>query len=154
MIVVPVEKNFYYRGPGTCGIDARVQQTYPDPMRRSPRMDLAQWAKTNANMDRPWATEARCGWFLDLPWISDTTPLPEDVEAMRAICESCPVRSKCARFATASENNRGVAGGFYAGVWVPWVNNASETENTRLIRTRARATLRELALQAQSATEA
>lgn len=95
-------------------------------------------------MDRPWVREARCGWLLELSWISDARPTDDELDTMQRICDACPVRIACAQFATTANNGRGVDGGFYAGIWIPWANS-TETEATRLVRSRGRRKLRQIA---------
>ena len=105
-------------------------------------MNVKQWMKANSDMDRPWVSKAKCGWLLGLSWISDTTPQESELAHMRAVCDGCPVRTRCAAWATNANNGRGVDGGFYAGVWIPW---ATESDGIRVVRSRARRRLRELA---------
>lgn len=43
-----------------------------------------------------------------------------DLRRMAAVCEQCPVIGQCANYALRGNDGRGVGGGFYAGVWLPW----------------------------------
>lgn len=80
---------------------------------------------------------AKCVERRDLPWTSDTTPLPEQATEMASVCHTCPVLTQCALYAL-----KGADGGFYAGVWIPWDHTTSPT--LRLTRRQARTTLRHM----------
>lgn len=45
---------------------------------------------------------------------------------MERVCGDCPVRRDCARYAV--EN---AAGGFYAGVWLPWASDSRRDKEAR-----------------------
>lgn len=83
-----------------------------------------------------WAG-AECVKHRDLPWIADLEPEPDDQREMRAVCARCPVLMFCARHAL---TNR-VAGGFYAGVWLPW--SIPPTKRQEVGRRKAREALRQ-----------
>ena len=78
--------------------------------------------------------------------------MPELI-AMHHICNQCPVRVPCARYALYSQ--RGIEGGFWAGVWLPWPRTTAEANCARdrarrLLQAtlpRRRRTTRELAVQ-------
>lgn len=95
-------------------------------------------------MSRPWVAEAPCGWRLDLPWVSDSRPTDIEQTIMASLCAECPVRLRCAAYAVHSNNNRGVDGGFYAGIWIPWAYS-SDTVAVRANRMAGRNALKELA---------
>lgn len=72
---------------------------------------------------------AQCKNHTTLPWVGkrcpgterDLAPDPQECAAMSAVCDLCPIQINCAEFAlTSGVNGRGVDGGFYAGVWIPW----------------------------------
>jgi len=67
-----------------------------------------------------WTEYAACVFHVDLPWTSDQRPAEVHRAAMAAVCAQCPVLTRCAAYALEGHNGRGVEGGFYAGVWVPW----------------------------------
>lgn len=60
------------------------------------------------------------------------------LQDMRLICSTCPVVVKCAAFGAAG---RGVDGGFFAGVWLPW---SSASADSRQIRSMVRRQLKML----------
>lgn len=62
---------------------------------------------------------------------------------MGLICGECEVITMCARYALNGNKGRGVDGGFYAGVWLPWVL-ASDTASAKSMRARSRRQLRSL----------
>lgn len=61
---------------------------------------------------------------------------------MALICLDCPVIIECARYGL----HAGVAGGFYAGVWLPWRNQteSQESADTKLIRSHSKRQLKVL----------
>lgn len=71
---------------------------------------------------------ARCTSRLDLPWTSDVTPSRLEVDAMSSVCAECPVLMSCALYALTD-----AAGGFYAGIWLPW-----EKTNSVMLRSNRR----------------
>lgn len=80
-------------------------------------------------LDPRWDEYAQCKNHPSLPWVGkrrpeterDVAPNDQECTAMAAVCSLCPIRMRCAEFAlTGGRNNRGVDGGFYAGVWIPW----------------------------------
>lgn len=85
-------------------------------------MNISQWFN-QGEQDRTWKKLAVCCQRLDLPWVDDQPPRPDQYAEMYAICVgSCPVLSRCASYAAETNNGYGVDGGFYAGVWIPWRN--------------------------------
>lgn len=93
--------------------------------------------------DRLWMVKAKCSGRLDLPWIADRCPVPADLTAMHQVCMSqCPVLRECAQYALRAS---GAVGGFYAGVWLPWITYDAGPE-LRLARERGRRRLRVLAM--------
>ena len=67
---------------------------------------------TSTRLDETWMDAAACRARPDLPWISE----PEDVglgeeAAMANVCEHCPVRAACDRYA----DQANITGGFWAG---------------------------------------
>jgi hypothetical protein len=63
-------------------------------------------------LDDSWMQDAACTTEPELPWISE----PEDVRlgeeaAMAVVCEACPVRAACDRYADLAD----ITGGFWAG---------------------------------------
>ncbi|AYQ98861.1 WhiB family transcription factor [Mycobacterium phage NiebruSaylor] len=69
---------------------------------------------------------AACAARRDLPWTADTMPSAAQRRRMSAVCAECPVLTRCAMHAL-----KGVTGGFYAGVWIPWKGTAAATAETR-----------------------
>jgi Transcription factor WhiB len=106
-------------------------------MGRLPNMQISQWFQRSME-DRPWISNAICSEYKHLPWISDIRPTPGEANAMRAVCQECPVARQCARYAL------NTAGGFYAGVWLPW-RTATESSDVALMRRISRTQLRRLA---------
>lgn len=99
-------------------------------------MSVSQWFKRNGIGPRPWIRDADCGHRQDLPWIGDTSPLPDELEQMRTICHGCPVIFSCADYGLTA------SGGYYAGVWVPWKSTTTDSEIMRGVRNRSRDVLR------------
>lgn len=89
--------------------------------------------------------KAMCGRNMALPWTAEKCPEPSSLLVMQDICvNQCPVMFQCAQFALHGGNNgRGVDGGFYAGVWLPWVTQ-DERVAVRGARERARRLLRSM----------
>lgn len=110
-------------------------------MRRPPNISISQWFRQNALWDQIWVGRAPCSQRQDLPWIADRKPTLEEFASMAVICGQCPVMRDCAHYAVATNNGRGVDGGYYAGAWLPWVSHA-ESGEVKLMRTRARRDLR------------
>ena len=80
-----------------------------------------------------WAG-AKCRDRLDLPWTPDLEPNPVDQREMRAICDGCTIRKQCALYALdGSAHGRAYhqAGGFYAGVWLPWTSTSDAKQANR-----------------------
>ena len=60
-----------------------------------------------------WMADAACADRLDLPWVTDTANLRAmTVRAMRAVCDTCPVRDACDTYVHTSV----VTGGTWAGI--------------------------------------
>lgn len=109
-------------------------------MRRSPNITISQWFRQNNLLDRPWVQQSSCGARQDLPWVADARPTPQQMDAMYDTCIGCPVIRQCAAYAIDTH----VGGGFYAGVWLPWVS-PTESADTKLMRAYARRRLRRIA---------
>lgn len=86
-----------------------------------------------------WTERAACVIHVDLPWTSDHRPSEARRTAMAAVCAQCPVLTKCAAYALKGHNGRGVEGGFYAGVWVPWPSDYTRTDRKAAQRILAQA---------------
>lgn len=70
--------------------------------------------ETLAQYDHAWMTRACCAQRLDLPWTEDAHRVDEATrEAMARVCQTCPVRGDCRRYATGTY----VSAGFWAGVF-------------------------------------
>lgn len=96
------------------------------------------WGLRNTVTGQPWRERAACREHPDLPWTADAAPRYDDAALMTAICAACPVWRDCAEHVLSAKKQ----GGFWAGVWIPWVT-MYEAGATRLTqRDRARATLR------------
>lgn len=105
-------------------------------------MQISQWFK-DFDQDRSWDTKAECQYRLDLPWIADEAPGVEHYGQMYDVCMACPVLAQCADHALRGNGGRGVEGGFYAGVWIPWSAHNGDRNSTRnQFRRSARHTLR------------
>lgn len=63
---------------------------------------------------------------------------------MGEICSTCPVLGKCAAHALHGEGGNGVAGGFWAGVWIPWREYGRGMDKDRDARKKARATIKSI----------
>ena len=94
-------------------------------MRRPPVFTKSQWARSLTRQSRSWDMDANCAGRHDLPWTSEEIPPMDSMVEMGIICRGCTVLVDCARYALTSSNGNGVEGGFYAGVWVPWVSRES-----------------------------
>jgi|688.fasta_scaffold43520_6 hypothetical protein len=79
---------------------------------------------------------AKCCEAQHLPWTADHAPTKQAFTEMSAICAECPLLLSCARYALTE-----AAGGFYAGVWLPW-----KTQREAVHRRAARVRLRSKAL--------
>ncbi|MGL4744715.1 MAG: WhiB family transcriptional regulator [Dermatophilaceae bacterium] len=74
--------------------------------------DVTADAARSALAGIAWQALGSCGARVDLPWTTDTTDVSVwDAEAMRTVCESCPVRAACDTWAT----DHDVTGGWWAG---------------------------------------
>jgi hypothetical protein len=51
-----------------------------------------------------------------------------ELQAMSLICSECPVLANCAGFGAAG---RGVDGGFFAGMWLPWSSASADSKQIR-----------------------
>jgi len=80
--------------------------------------------------------DAKCCKAQHLPWTDDYEPTKQEFDEMSSICAECPLLMACARYALTE-----AAGGFYAGVWLPW-----RTQRTAPHRRAARSQLRAKAL--------
>ena len=76
--------------------------------------------------------DAKCCKAQHLPWTSDHAPTQPAFDEMSSICSECPLLLACARYALTE-----AAGGFYAGVWLPW-KTQREARNRRNARVRLR----------------
>lgn len=109
-------------------------------MGRAANLSISQWYGRRCIESRPWVAHAQCGRHQELPWIADTRPPTAEFEAMAQVCADCPVAAACAGYGLTT------AGGFYAGVWLPW-HTTNDIPERRLIRRRARDDLRRIAAQ-------
>src|SRR5689334_2327480 len=107
-------------------------------MTRPPNFNTSQWFHRDRDGDT-WKGQARCPEHLDLPWTVDKKPDDNALIDMAMVCAECPVVLRCAEYALGTNNGRGVEGGFYAGMWIPW--EASE-RGQGYLRVRARRALR------------
>lgn len=90
-------------------------------------------------LDLGWRSLALCRERQDLPWTPDVLPDAVSLWEMRALCESCPVRGRCADYGLTQP------GGFYAGVWTPWKDGSARVEvQERSARFVARQSLRRM----------
>lgn len=113
-------------------------------MRRAANLAISQWFRSNSLLSPSWASRGPCGLDRpDLPWVEDGWPTPEERMQMATVCASCPVITQCAQYAVYANGGRGIDGGFYAGVWLPW-SYSTESEDTKLMRTQARRRLKKL----------
>lgn len=94
-------------------------------MGRSPNFAISSWHRLRHSGDY-WVERAQCRTCPSLPWVADSTPtLPEQAE-MEAVCDTCPVRARCAQHAIDTSS-----GGFYAGIWVPWHTESRSSKEVR-----------------------
>lgn len=94
-------------------------------------------------LGQPWIDHALCKEHQHLPWAGkksrtlddrEAEPTKEECAKMSAICDDCPVRlGFCAPYALTGHKGRGVDGGFYAGVWIPWVIDSHRDRSDRSI---------------------
>lgn len=64
-------------------------------------------------MRRRWIRAALCRRFSRLPWLNDASDVTDaQAEAMRTVCEACPVERECA----ASVRAEHIETGFWAGI--------------------------------------
>lgn len=115
-------------------------------MPRSANLGISTWFRQLGIIERPWVIRAACGGRQDLPWAGDTQPSFQELTQMHTVCSECPVAAFCADYGLTS------AGGFYAGVWLPW--KSSESDNLRYLRRRARNDLKRMAVQYSTGAEA
>lgn len=81
--------------------------------------------------------DAKCCKAQHLPWTGDHAPSEQEFNEMSSICSDCPVLMACARYALTE-----AAGGFYAGVWLPWKTQREakrEAGHRRVARVQLRA---------------
>lgn len=105
--------------------------------RNKQNLNVSQWFRQSIV---PMAgLDAHCKAHQELPWTGDYLPGFDDAEAMRQVCSDCPVINACAAYGLTA------AGGFYAGEWVPWKDNADSSDNVSRLRSRARNNLRRIA---------
>lgn len=103
-------------------------------------LNLSGWFNT---ADEAWKHDAACVEHPQLPWTGDVQPIPEFHREMQLICEECPVLLRCAKHALGSKRAHGADGGFYAGVWLPWIAPQA-SRSTREMRNHSRAVLRRM----------
>lgn len=113
-------------------------------MGRPPKLSISQWFRHNE--ERPWVRDARCGGRHDLPWDANHVPAQAQIEQMAAVCAQCPVIASCAAYALST------AGGFYAGVWLPW-RTSNETDAVKLRRLRGRRELKRIEQWAEAVSQ-
>lgn len=76
---------------------------------------------------------AKCCSSQHLPWTDDYEPTERAIAEMSSICAECPLLMPCAQYALTDK----AAGGFYAGVWLPW-NMQRKTHHRRAARIQLR----------------
>lgn len=65
-------------------------------------------------MHRRWVRAALCRRFSHLPWLNDDSDVTDaQAEAMRTVCQACPVERECSTFV----RTEGIESGFWAGSW-------------------------------------
>lgn len=96
------------------------------------------WGLRNTLSMQNWRLHADCRQHPDLPWTADTAPHYDDAALMTAICAACPVWRECAEHLLSAKNQ----GGFWAGVWIPWVMSYEPDRKKHMLRDHARAILR------------
>jgi hypothetical protein len=63
-------------------------------------------------MHRRWVRAALCRRFSHLPWLNDASDVTDaQTEAMRTVCQACPVERECSTFA----RDEGIDSGFWGG---------------------------------------
>lgn len=115
-------------------------------MRRPPNFTTSQWSLITDLWKGSWTSKAECGGHRYLPWTGgsdEQPPTSDELALMGLICGECEVITMCARYALNGNKGRGVEGGFYAGVWLPWVL-VSDTASDKSTRVLARRQLRSL----------
>ena len=102
-----------------------------------------------------WTIRGACREYPGLPWAEDAAPGNGEQIIMAGICAGCPILLKCAEFAVYSREKRGVEGGFYAGVWIPWRNESDGgmSSANRDLKARSRTILRRLVREAHRAEQ-
>jgi hypothetical protein len=112
-------------------------------MGRPPNFLASQWSHFSTETERRRNAYALCAEpeHRLLPWTAEPPIDDRDIAAMEAVCNRCPVIGECAFEALNANRGRGVTGGFYAGVWLPWVNRNS-VMSTKVERQRKREVLR------------
>jgi hypothetical protein len=105
-------------------------------------MRVSQWYRQLRSSDW-WTEKAECHKRQELPWTGDSAPSPFERSTMASLCDQCPAIVDCARFAL----DNGATGGFYAGVWLPWL---SEGRDNKAIRRHSLTILRKRAIRDQS----
>lgn len=116
-----------------------------DIMGRPPNFLASQWFQLYSDDERRRNEHALCAKPENrlLPWTGEPPIHEREINAMTQICHQCPVQRECASIALGSNRGRGVDGGFYAGVWLPWVTRNSVI-SVKVERTRKREVLRRL----------
>lgn len=75
-----------------------------------------------------WMSRAAChATDAGDAWTPDHKPAPAVLQALRQVCESCPVISDCAQHAL----DQHIHGGFYAGVWLPHRHDRDACDQAR-----------------------
>lgn len=88
----------------------------------------------SAGLDHQWMSQATCVRRADLPWTEDAHRVEDEVrEVMARVCQRCPVRGCCRRYATDCCASAGFwAGGFrgaaYTGDLLDLVAELDEDE--------------------------
>lgn len=77
-----------------------------------------------------WMAQARCR-ADEAGWVSEVKPEPRRMAYLADVCSFCPVITTCTQYAL----DMNVAGGVYAGVWVPLHStNSNSGKNWRAAR--------------------
>jgi Transcription factor WhiB len=96
---------------------------------QSPRSVLDNiWRRWHTpGRDHAWMRDAACR--PDPTWTADHKPRPELLQALRDVCDHCPVIRQCAAHAITEK----LGGGVYAGVWLPHRHYSAEWLRARAV---------------------
>lgn len=87
------------------------------------------WAKTGVTAGGDWQSHAACRLEDAHRFTPERTPPKTELDALAAICGTCPVQLQCALFAL--HNNHS---GFFAGIWIADSGPQHATGRTSLRR--------------------